>query len=71
MAVEQFRVPGMSCEHCVRAVTKGVSAVPGVQVVKVVLTDKSVQVEHDGTVKVDTLINAINDAGYEEVAVLV
>ncbi|MCU0493070.1 MAG: heavy-metal-associated domain-containing protein [Chloroflexaceae bacterium] len=71
MAVEQFRVPEMSCQHCVRAVTKEVSAVPGVQNVQVELSNKTVRVEHDGNTNVSTLIHAINEAGYTDVSVLV
>lgn len=70
MAVEQFRVPEISCGHCVQMITKEVSAVPGVQQVAVNLNDKSVRVDHDGKVSVETLIHAINEAGYDEVAVL-
>lgn len=70
MAIDQFRVPGASCEHCVRAITKEVSAVPGVQRVTVNLADKSVRVEHEEHVGISELIKAINEAGYDEVAVL-
>ena len=31
MTTERFQVPGISCQHCVNAITKEVSAVPGVQ----------------------------------------
>jgi copper ion binding protein len=70
MAVEQFRVEGVSCQHCVQAITKEVSAIKGVQSVRVNLAEKSVRVEHTGTVGVDTLVEAIKEAGYDEVAVL-
>lgn len=71
MSSDQFRVPAMSCQHCVNAITKEVNALPGVQQVVVSLTDKSVRVDHDTRVTVDDLIRAINEAGYDEVAVLV
>jgi copper ion binding protein len=70
MAVEQFRVPEVSCEHCVSAITREVGALKGVQLVRVNLNDKSVRVEHDGTVGISTLVEAIKEAGYEDVAVL-
>lgn len=71
MSSDQFRVPAMSCQHCVNAITKEVNALPGVQQVVISLTDKSVRVDHDTRVTVDDLIRAINEAGYDEVAVLV
>ncbi len=70
MVIDQFRVPAISCQHCVNAITKEVSAVPGVHAVQVNLNDKSVRVEHDENVNVATLLEAINEAGYDEVAVL-
>lgn len=70
MAIEQFRVEGVSCQHCVKAITKEVGALQGVQAVRVNLADKSVRVEHTGAVTVDALVDAIKEAGYDEVAVL-
>jgi copper ion binding protein len=70
MAVEQFRVPGVSCQHCVKAITSEVSALSGVAGVQVNLADKSVRVQHDGSVKVDSLVEAIKEAGFDEIAVL-
>ena len=70
MITDQFRVPGVSCDHCVRAITQEVSTLPGVQQVVVNLDDKSVRVNHEGKVGVSELIEAIHEAGYDEVAVL-
>lgn len=71
MSSDQFRVPAISCQHCVNAITKEVKALSGVEQVVVSLSDKSVRVDHDQRVTVDDLIRAINEAGYDEVAVLV
>ena len=70
MTIDQFRVPEMSCQHCVNAISKEVSALPGVKQVQINLADKSVRVEHDGKLQSSELIKAINEAGYDEVAVL-
>lgn len=67
MVTERFHVPEISCQHCVNAVTKEVSALEGVQNVKVVLDDKSVTVEHTESVTTDTIVAAINEAGYDDV----
>ena len=71
MTTDTFRVPGVSCDHCVRAITQEVSALPGVQQVVVDLADKSVRVNHEGRVSLQELIRAFQEAGYDEVAVLV
>ena len=67
MITEQFRVPGVSCQHCVNAVTKEVSTLPNIQRVQVNLTDKTVTVEHGEQVSTEAIIAAINEAGYDEV----
>ncbi|HMO56794.1 MAG TPA: copper ion binding protein [Roseiflexaceae bacterium] len=70
MSTDIFRVAEISCQHCVNAITKEVGAITGVQQVVVNLSDKSVRVEHDASVDLRTLIAAINEAGYDDVAVL-
>lgn len=71
MVIDQFRVPEISCQHCVNAITKEVSALDGVRTVQVNLNDKSVRVEHHEDVGVNALISAIHEAGYDDVSVLV
>lgn len=65
MAIEQFRVPDVSCQHCVNAITKEVSALAGVQRVEVSINDKTVLVDHTDQVSTDAIVAAINEAGYE------
>lgn len=67
---KEFTVPGMSCQHCVNAVTREVSGVQGVQNVKIDLGSKRVSVEANESVSTETLVNAINEAGYDDVTVL-
>lgn len=67
---KEFTVPTISCQHCVNAITKEVSAVQGVQQVNVDLTSKRVRVEADERVTTETLVHAINEAGYDDVTVL-
>lgn len=70
MITEQFHVPDVSCAHCVNAITTEVSALPGIAKIDVNLDDKTVTVEHDAQVDVATIVAAINEAGYDEVAQL-
>jgi copper ion binding protein len=59
-----YTVTGMTCQHCVNAITAEVTAVDGVTTVEVDLATGTVTVR--GTKVVDTAIcAAIDEAGYE------
>jgi copper chaperone len=58
-----LEVHGMSCAHCVAAITSAVSALPGVTGVDVDLAGGLVRV--DGTPQATAVSAAIEDAGYE------
>jgi copper chaperone len=70
MITERFEVPGVSCQHCVNAITKEVTALAGVEQVQVALDSKTVTVAHAEQVSTDQIVAAINEAGYDEVAPL-
>lgn len=55
-------VEGMTCQHCVRAVFTALAAVPGIHRAEVSIG--SAVVEHDGSVRVEQLRDAIAVAGY-------
>ncbi|MCK4178066.1 heavy-metal-associated domain-containing protein [Aciditerrimonas ferrireducens] len=59
-----YTVPGMSCDHCTRAVSGALEGLPGVTKVEVDLATKLVVVEgadlDDGALRA-----AIEEAGYE------
>ncbi|MDR1066619.1 MAG: copper ion binding protein [Clostridiales bacterium] len=64
-----FKVDGMSCEHCVNAITNTVSALPGVAGVSVDLKAGTVTVEHDpGESPADKIKFEIEEQGYDVVA---
>jgi copper ion binding protein len=67
---KDFNVPEISCQHCVNAITKEVSGINGVQNVKVDLGSKRVSVQADESVTPQTIVEAINEAGYDDVTVL-
>lgn len=61
-----LKVDGMSCEHCVKAVTNEVSALPGIGKVAVDLNTGSVTVEFDPALStLDKIKAAIEDQGYD------
>jgi copper ion binding protein len=64
MSTASYTVTGMTCEHCVRAVTEEVSAVPGVTAVDVDLPSGSLSVTSDAPVDEDAVRAAVEEAGY-------
>jgi len=65
MAVtETYTVTGMTCGHCVQAVTDELLRLPGIRDVKVDLTSGAVSVESDGMVPLDEVRAAVDEAGY-------
>ncbi|SOC39627.1 copper chaperone CopZ [Ureibacillus acetophenoni] len=61
-----LNVKGMSCGHCVKAVEGGVSALAGVDQVKVILEEGQVEVTYDNDkVSLAKIKDAIDDQGYD------
>ena len=60
-----YGVDGMTCDHCVRAVTTEVGAIPGVREVRVDLTAGTVTVDSDQPLDTATVGAAVEEAGYE------
>jgi copper chaperone CopZ len=59
-----FEVTGMTCEHCVRAVTEEISGVAGVASVTVDLPSGSVTVIASRPVDRADIAAAVDEAGY-------
>lgn len=60
----QLKITGMNCQHCVRAVSEALSAVPGVSAVPSVDLNSGVaRVEGDAAAQ--ALIEAVVAAGYQ------
>ena len=65
METTQLAVVGMNCGACVNHVTKALQEVPGVQEVQVDLASGTATVQHDGSAPLETLMDAVSEAGYE------
>ena len=68
MAKQRFRVVGMTCEHCVAAVSDEVSVIEGVSDVSIELVvggESIVVVDADHELSVDVVRAAVDEAGYE------
>ena len=64
MQTNTYKVPGMHCGNCERAVKAELAAVPGVRFVAVELDAKLVTVQGEG-LDDGALRAAIDEAGYE------
>lgn len=60
----QYTVTGMTCGHCVQAVTDEISSLPGVQNVAVDLASGSVTVTSAEPLSVEAVDSAVDEAGY-------
>jgi copper chaperone CopZ len=59
-----YVVTGMTCDHCVRAVTEEVSALDGVDDVAVDLTSGRLTVTSSSDVPYASVAAAVDEAGY-------
>jgi copper chaperone len=59
-----FSITGMTCDHCVNAVTNAVKEAPGVSTVTVSLDEKSAVVTGDAF-DIAAIISAVAEEGYE------
>lgn len=64
MSTSVWTVQGMTCEHCVKAVTEEVSAIPGVSAVDVDLASGRVTVTADADPAPEAVAAAVDEAGY-------
>jgi copper chaperone len=60
-----YTVHGMTCEHCVRAVTEEVGKLPGVTHVSVDLASGLLTVASDQPLDATSVAAAVDEAGYE------
>jgi copper chaperone len=61
----QVTVIGMTCQHCVAAVTEEISGINGVDAVEVGLDDGAVTVVADRAVARGEIAAAVTEAGYD------
>lgn len=65
--IETYQVDGMTCGHCVNAVSTEVGALPGVADVQVDLATGAVTVRSERPVPFDEIVRAVDEAGYRVV----
>jgi len=62
---QELRIDGMHCASCAQSVERALKAVPGVEKATVNLLGENASITHDGSVPVEELTQAIQDAGYK------
>ncbi len=65
MATTTVSITGMTCAHCVASVTEELSALPQVSDVQVDLDAGSATITSDGSLDLDAVKAAVEEAGYE------
>ena len=68
MSTTTYKVQGMTCGHCVSAVTQEVSKLDGVTGVDIDLDSGNVTVTSDAPLSDDAVREAVDEAGYELVS---
>lgn len=71
MSTTNYTVRGMTCGHCVNAVTEEVAMIPGVTNVAIDLVeggDSTVTVTSDSSLDPEEVRAAVDEAGYELVS---
>jgi copper chaperone len=63
--IETYDIVGMTCDHCVRAITDEVSSLAGVSEVHVELAAAKVHVTTHEPVTTEQLRAAVEEAGYQ------
>jgi copper chaperone len=67
LSVSTYTVSGMTCQHCVAAVTQEVSKLPGVENVAIELVpegDSTLRITSSAPVAEDVVRDAVDEAGY-------
>ena len=61
----RYTVSGMTCGHCVEAVSSELSKIPGISDVEVDLASGTVTVASEAPIPVEAVATAVDEAGYE------
>ncbi len=67
MAATTYRVQGMTCDHCVHAVSTAVGRIDGVTDVRVDLSSGTLTITSEWPVDDSLVREAVEEAGYEVV----
>jgi len=60
----EVKIEGMSCGHCTAAVEEAIGKLPGVKKVKASVDAAAATIKHDGTLALDAVKAAVEEAGF-------
>lgn len=63
--MKTIKIKGMSCQHCVMAVTKALSGIDGIENVKVDLDEGSATYDETKSVDMEKIKSRVEESGYE------
>lgn len=63
--MEKVKIQGMSCQHCVAAVTQALNKIGGLKEVKVDLEKGEASFENEGQVSREKISHGIAEAGFK------
>ncbi len=64
MNTKTFKVPNISCEHCVRTIKRELGALPGVSSVEGEVETKLVTVTYQGPEALKRVVETLREIGY-------
>ena len=65
MSEQTYTVTGMTCDHCVRAVTEELEKLPGVTGIEIELSTGQVTIQAEQDLDRVAVAAAVDEAGYE------
>jgi copper chaperone len=60
-----IKIKGMSCQHCVMAVTKALNSIEGIKNIRIDLQKGEAEYEADKPIDTELIRESISKAGYE------
>ena len=59
-----LNIDGMSCDHCIQKIKKFVGECEGVEILKIDISSKILEVDIDNEKRLSCVIEAVEDAGF-------
>jgi copper chaperone CopZ len=69
MTTTEYRVSGMTCAHCERAVAQEVGQITGAQHVEVSAATGRLVISSDAPVEDEQILAAVDEAGYQAIRI--
>ena len=63
--MEKIKIQGMTCQHCVMAVTRALGAIQGIKNLRVELGKGEATFENTRNVSAESIRKAVEEAGYK------